>query len=122
MQNIVFIKSTPEIRSSLFTLGLDFLSVNIENTPHFMVITNQLKLMKQLAKKHNQCTIYTSDSRRQTFRLSIDGDKIHSTKLGTLKRSVSPNGSSVEKDNSSDTGASFLVVVEDNSTYHYIVE
>lgn len=117
MQNIVFLPYSPEIRSRLFTLGLDFLTVTIENTFYFMVVTNQLKLMKQLAKLHKQCKIYISDSRRQTFRLDLIGDDYFPTKLGTLKRSMSQSSGGLAT-----PGTSFLVVNENNNTYHYIVE
>ena len=114
MQNIVFIKASDKLRLELYTLGLDFLSVKSNSQLFYMVITDNLKLMKKLAKKYEQCTIYISDSRRQTFRLDLIGNKYVPTKLGTLKRSMSSDlaGDSVP-------GNFCLIVTEYNKEYHY---
>lgn len=113
MQNIVFIASSPEIRTSLYNLGLDFLSVKVNSQSYYMVITKQLRLMQELALKNNINTLYTSDSRRKTYRLVQCGDTFLPTELGTLKRSMSSEVSPL-------TGGNFcLIVTEDNRTYNY---
>jgi hypothetical protein len=124
-QNIVFFPASPEIRSSLVELGLDFISIKLPTSrlsealgylePAYMVMTNQLELAKQLAKKHNIHTFYISDNQRQTFRLDLTAGSYLPTKLGTLQRSLSQEGSGVPS-----TGTFFLTVTEDNKTYTYV--
>lgn len=114
MKNVVFLPSCPELRTDLFKLGLSLFVVKINSQSYYMVDTNQIKLAKELAIKHNVKTFFISDSRRQTFRLDLSGDDFSPTMLGTLQRSLSQDGSSLA------TGTSFfLSVTEDNKTQQY---
>ena len=132
MQNVVFISAslssldfhsnaerTSQLRNKLLSLGLEFHSVRIDNAPYFMILTNQLSLAKQIALLYNQTNLYISDSRRQTFRLDLTGDTFVPTKLGTLTRTMSSNGSSVMGSAKPMPGAFCLSVYEDNQQYYY---
>jgi hypothetical protein len=110
-QNLVFLPASDELRQDLYKLGLDFMLCRIEGKLQFMVVTNQLRQIQLLAREHRINEFYASDSRRQIFKaiFSYHGSfDYHPVKLGRLKRS--------------ETGNPFLVVQEDNTTYHYIVE
>lgn len=118
MQNLVFFPASDALRTELFQLGLNFMLVKIEDVSQFMIVTNQLRLAQDIAIKHNIKEFYTSDSRRQIHKTSL-GDKLYLdefqvptfyvAKLGRLTKDVEKKGKA------------FLVVTEDNSTYHYIV-
>lgn len=121
-QNIVFLPSSIELVQELHKLGLSFVSIRLSEPrgfwedkkapkPYLMIATNQLKLAKQLANKHNINCFYISDSRRKTYRLVQCGDNYLPTLMGDLSQST---------DASPLTGGSFcLIVTEDNKTYYY---
>lgn len=131
MENVVFISShlagldyhgQEELRSKLrldiINMGLDFFPATINGQKYFAVVTNQLGMMKLLAKKYDQGKIYISDSRRTTFVVSLADNS--PTKLGTLKRSLSqPTTSGVS---STGSGSFCLIVTDSNKDYYYIVE
>lgn len=113
--NIVFFPASDELRKDLYNLGLYPTLVRIEDTLQFMVETNQLRLIKELSRKHDIPEFHTSDSKRQVHKVifSYHGDYDYfPVKLGHLKRLAQKP----------ENGKSFLVVTEDNSTYYYIVE
>lgn len=82
-----------------------------------MIVTNQLRTALSLALKHNVSSFYTSDSRRQIHKINatykmglVQGANFLPTKLGKLSRDENKSGKA------------FLIVTEENATYHYIVE
>lgn len=110
-QNLVFLPSSNELRKDLFSLGLDFILVRIKEQLHFMIVTNQLRLIQELSREHKINQFYTSDSRRQIHEvvfMSHGSYDYEPFKLGQLSK----------KEN----GKPFLVVTEDSKTYHYFVE
>lgn len=115
MQNIVFLPASDAVRTELFQRGMEFYSCHINNKHHLMIVTNQLRLVKELARENNISEFYISDNRRQLFKLiSFDVDFVGNSKgfgylpikYGKLKRTE-------------DKSNSFLVVTENNATYHY---
>jgi len=122
-KNLVFFPTSDALRSDLFKLGLDFLLVKLEGKSQFMVITSQMAQAQQLAVKHNIQEFIISDSRRQMFQLKLKepdnygldlyaffGAAYDSNKLGRLSKDLEKKGNP------------FLVVTEDNTTHHWIVE
>jgi hypothetical protein len=109
-KNLAFLPASDELRQDLYKKGIDFILVKVEDTSYFMLITNQMKLIQQLTKKHQIIKFFVSDSHRQLFQVVRDFDYgFISEKIGSIKK------------DSTKTGKPFLVVTEDNSTYHYIV-
>lgn len=107
MQNVVFLPNSPEIRTSLVNSGKDFLLVKVNSQSYLMVITNQIRLISEIAAKHSIPQFYISDSRRQTYRLELICGIYLPDKLGLLKRSE-------------EISSPFsLTVTEDNKTYKY---
>lgn len=114
MKNVVFFPASDEIRSSILELGLEFYSTKLLQNSGYMVVTDQMGLAQDLAKHHSITRFYVSDNQRQTFRLDLNAGSYKPTKLGTLKRATSQEGSG---DN---TGTFFLSIEEDNKTYIYV--
>jgi hypothetical protein len=105
------------LRSELLKNGLSFTSVRVNGQLHFMIVSNDLQLIKKLAKDFKCGKFYLSDSQRTLFEVSIV-DNFKPTKLGQLKRLTQPSGRS----GANTSGAFCLVVTEDGQTYHYGVE
>lgn len=113
MKNIAFLPASDELRADLYIRGLDFFLVKIEGKSQFMIVTNQIRLIKELAREHNINEFHTSDSKRQLHKsifMSHGSFDYQPFKLGQLTKDPSKEG------------IPFLVVTEDNATYHYIIK
>lgn len=121
-RNIAFLSTDREssqlLRAELFRLGLEFTGVQVNNKFHFMLVTNNLKLIKTLVKTYNCGKFFLSDSRRTLFEVSFIGGKFSPINLGTLKRSLSQESSSCL----TSAGTFCLIVNEDNQNYYYEVQ
>ena len=111
-QNLAFLPFSTSLRQDLFRIGLDFVLVKLQGTSHFMIITNQFRLIQELSNKHYISTIHLSDSRRQFFKATSDKSQgiFLAQKLGTLSRDLE------------NTGERFLLVTEGSRTYNYCIE
>jgi len=120
LKNIAFIpvssESSSQLRAELLRLGLSFFAVRVNGESTLMITTNDLRLIKKLAKISRCDKIYLSDCYRTLVEVSIIGNKFIPIKLGTLKRSLSQNSSSVK------TGGFSLIVNEDCKDYFYVAE
>lgn len=116
MQNVVFVPSCSESLSHLHKLGLEVYSVKLNGKPHVMVVTNQLRLMSDLAHLYGKECLYISDSKRQTYRLDLYNGIFLPTKIGTLARTTQDNTAMLKKD-----GNNFMIllVTQDNLNYYY---
>jgi hypothetical protein len=121
-QNLVFLPASDELRQDLYKLGLDFLLVRIEGQLQFMIITNQMKKAQELAYKHNINEFYVSDSHRQLFKLTTHQTAYNDDIMLFYSAFYEPNKLGRLSKDLDKTSKPFLVVTEDNTTYHYIVE
>lgn len=87
-----------------------------------MVVTNQMRLIQQLAAKHGITSFTISDSRRQLFRLTKSESQYAEDLLFFFSAAYTPYKLGRLSKDKSKSGKPFLIVTEDNATYHYIVE